>query len=129
MILDYENMFSNDQAITATAVSANVVDLGPEAGDGAGRKVAIAVTEDFATLTSLTIALQTDDVEAMSGATDVLTTEAFPAAELVVGKVIEVPVPSMVMERYTRLNFTVGGSNATAGKVKAGIVLDVQTNG
>lgn len=129
MYLDYENLFSNDQAITATAVSENVVALGPEAGDGAGRKVVVAVTADFATLTGLQIVLQTDDVEAMSGATDVLTTEVFPAAELVAGKLIEIPVPSMVMEAYARLNFVVSGPAATAGTVKAGIVLDTQTNG
>ena len=28
MILDLENMFSDDQALTATAVSTNVIDLG-----------------------------------------------------------------------------------------------------
>ena len=128
MILDYENMFSNDQAITTTDVSDNVVALGPEAGDGAGRKIVIAVTEDFAGLTSLAVALQTDDNEAMASLATVLTTQAFLAAELVAGFLIEIPIPAMEMEAYARLNFVVVGT-ATAGTVKAGIVLDTQTNG
>jgi len=129
MILDYQNLFANDQAVTATAVSENVVALGPEGADGAGRKIVIAVTEDFATLTSLAVVLQTDDNSAMSSAVDVLTTQAFAAAELVAGFLIEIPVPAIEMEAYARLNFVVAGSDATAGTLKAGIVLDTQTNG
>ena len=129
MILDYENMFANDQAVTATAVSANVVALGPEGGDGAGRKIVIAVTETFLTLTSLAIVLQTDDNEAMSSAVDVLTTQAFVAAELVAGFLIEIPIPAIEMEAYARLNFVIVGTTETTGTVKAGIVLDTQTNG
>jgi len=37
-------------------------------------------------------------------------------------------VPPGTDEQYMRLNYTVGGTNATAGKVKAGLTTGIQTN-
>lgn len=128
MYLDKQNLFSEDQVVTATAVSTNIIDLGPEAGDGAGRKVVAVVTTDFDTLTSLSVTLQTDDNEAMSSATNRLVTEAIPLASLVAGYLVEIPIPAK-MERYARLNYTVVGTPNVAGALTAGIVLDTQTNG
>ena len=64
MILSAQQLFSDDQAITATAVSTNVIDLGvagtpygavaalnQDVGKGAGVPVLIQVTEDFDNLT------------------------------------------------------------------------------
>ena len=54
MILDEQGLFSNNQKITATAVSTNVLDLGKrEVSFGTPVELFIQVTEDFVKLTSL----------------------------------------------------------------------------
>jgi hypothetical protein len=140
MILDNTLLFSDQQAITATAVSTNVIDWGAGSvifGDaaviprnlGTGFKLPLLmqVTEAFATLTSLTITLQTDDNSGFSSQATRWTSQAIPVASLVLGVTLALDclLPT-TPERYMRLNYTVGGSNATAGKITAGIVGGVQ---
>jgi len=122
-MLDAEALFSNDQAITATADSTNVVDLGNAQGDGSNRTVSIHITETFATLTNLTIALEQCDTEGGSYTT-VLAMPALTLASgaLAAGQSYEIPVPKHT-QQFLQLSYTVGGSDATAGKVTAGIVL------
>lgn len=135
MIFSKQDLFSEGQAVTATAASTNVIDLG-EQGTVVGQSAALAydhgqggyiplqiqVTETFATLTSLTVTVETDDNAAFSSATTVATTIATAVASLKAGYVFELTaLPIRVTERYVRLKYTVGGSNATAGKITAGI--------
>ena len=141
MIFSNQDIFSDYQAITASAASTNVIDLGDtgrvigETADlsqdaGAGRKIPlrIQVTTAFATLTSLKVAVQTDDDSAFGSPTTVLETEAIPVASLVAGYVFNIDeIPLKTNERYVRLYYTVAGSNATAGKIFAGINLGNQT--
>lgn len=144
MIWDMQSLFSWDQAITVTAVSTNVIDLGatgtPVGGTvalkrdlGAGGPVPLRmqVTEAFATLTSLNVILQTSDDEAFgSGVVVVAQTGAIAAADLTVGKVLAPQyVPQGANKRYLRLSYTVAGTAATAGKISAGLVTGHQTNG
>ena len=142
MILSAEQLFSDDQAITASAASTNYLDLGApgtphgaaaalaqDIGKGEPIPILVQVTEDFATLTSLTIAIEVDDNTSFSSATVVYASEAIAAAALLAGKTIPLQfVPNDVNERYVRVNYTVSGSNATAGKVTAGITMGNQTN-
>lgn len=129
MLLDQQAIFSSAQAITATAVSTNVIDTGSSRDVGKYGQIPmlIQVVEAFNTLTSLTVTVQTDDNSAFSSATDVLTM-VIPLASLVVGYKSPVIVLPMKMERYIRLNYTVTGTAPTTGKVTAGIVGGVQTN-
>lgn len=127
MILDAQNLFSDDQAITATAVSENVIDLGAAgAGKGEPLNLLIQVTEDFATLTSLQVEVQTDDNSAFSSAKVLTLSDDIAAADLVAGKQFAINALPHGLERYVRLRFIVTGTNATAGKVVAGIVFDRQ---
>ena len=138
MIFDQLNLFSDEQAITATAVSTNAIDLGDPkwpsgiASPGAspiGGRVVIHVTEDFATLTSLTIALQESSDGGVGDAyADKLTAATIPLADLTAGSTIHITDLPIGIERYVRLNYTVVGSNATAGKILAGIVWDIDAN-
>jgi hypothetical protein len=135
MIQSLQSMFSNQQAITATARSANVYNLGATgtpAGtstalnrdEGKGHKIPIIiqVTETFATLTSLKVAVQVDDNAAFTSATTVLETEAIAAATLVAGYQFNIDaLPLKTNEQYLSLLYTVAGSNATAGKISAWI--------
>ncbi len=123
MLLDAENMFSDDQAVTATANSTNIIDLGVDRDIGPGEPVPLLcqVTENFATLTSLTVSIETDDNASFSSAKVLATSRAVPVAELLAG--FKFPFEHMPIgtERYLRLVYTVGGSNATAGKITAGV--------
>lgn len=142
MIFSENLILSDQQAVTATAVSTNVIDLGAtgtvhgdsgalvrDVGPGTPIPLLIQVTDDFATLTSLTISVQVDADAAFSNQTTVLS-QTIPVADLVAGKKTAfVYVPHGVNERFLRLNYAVTGDNATAGKITAGIVAgDVQSN-
>lgn len=143
MLLDENTLFSDDQAVTASAASTNYMDLqagstppaAPAAlvqkiGGGNDIPLLIQVTEDFATLTSLTVTIQVDDNTSFSSATTVASSHAVPAASLVAGYQFPlVTLPNTVNERYVRLYYTVGGSNATAGTITASIATGLQTNG
>ena len=146
MIFDTQSLFSDAQAITATAASTNIIDLGatgtasngPDGGAaplswdmGKGMKVPlrIQVVEDFATLTSLRVAVQVDTTESFASPTTVLETEAVPAAELTTGYVFALDsLPLTTDQRYVRLNYRVTGPAATAGRITAGVTAGNQTN-
>jgi hypothetical protein len=139
MILSANQLFSNKQAVTATARSENVIDTGVRGtpyggaaalnGDiGKGNPICllVQVTEEFATLTSLTIGIET-------GAADTLGTElasqTILLAGLTAGTQLNIQfVPNGAIERYLGVRYTVGGSNATAGTITAGISMGNQTN-
>ena len=57
MLLDAQSLFSDNQAITASAASTNVVKFG--SGNCTFVPLLIQVTQNFATLTSLTVTVQT----------------------------------------------------------------------
>ena len=118
MILDADLVFSSKQAVTATAASTNRIDLGV-AGDAIGQELTIQVVVDtvFATLTSLTVSLETSAND--SDWTTVLSGPAIARASLTKGaNIFCVRVPQG-LSRYVRMKYTVGGSNATTGKVTA----------
>lgn len=121
-ILDNELTFSNAQAVTATAASTNVVDLGVDRDIGVGEPVflAVQVGTAFAGLTSLTVTLQTSDDN--STWTDLYQSAAIPVASLVAGaQPVRFVVPSST-GRYLRVNYTVVGTG-TAGTVTASLLL------
>lgn len=143
MIFDSTLLLSNAQAITADAASTNVIDLGApgkvygaganlirDIGKGKPIPLLVQVVEAFATLTSLTVSLQVDDADTFGSPKTVWTSPAIPVAELIIGKVV-VPeyIPRGTNERYMRLYYDVTGSNATAGKITAGVTMGNQSNG
>lgn len=140
MILDAQNMFSDDQAITATAISENVLDLGvpgtPVKGSqlerdiGPGTKIPllVQVTEDFDALTSLSISIE---VSAAAGLTSakVLATQSILLADLVAGKQLSIDcIPNDADLRYLGLRYTVVGTNPTVGKITASVSGGNDTN-
>lgn len=131
MLIDTLNEFSDAQAITATAASTNVIDLGA-AGDAIGRELYlhVLVTADFdsgADDGTLTVALQTDTVEAFSSPTTLFTTAAVLEAAMVAGYwIARVRVPAG-NEGFLRAYYTVAGSgDFTAGAVDAFLSPSVQ---
>lgn len=83
------------------------------------------VTEDFATCTTLTLTLQHDSASGFSTTLKTaMVTEDIPVGELVAGAMWKWPLPDITYQQYVRVNFARGTSNATAGKVVVGIVMD-----
>lgn len=136
MIFDQQNLFSDAQAITATAASTNVIDLGPIAagqtrdiGKGTPIPLLIQVVEAFADLTSLKIDIELDSTETFTP-DKTISVGTYLLADLKAG--MKVPfqcVPDGVNMRFMRLKYTVTGTAPTAGKITAGIVMGRQTNG
>lgn len=126
MLYDLENLFSNNQAVTADAASTNVIKLAAgqlkEVAFGTPIPLRIQVTEDFATLTSLNIKVQTASDEAFTSPVDLAATGAIAAADLKAGYVAPINFIPKGNLGYMRLYYDVTGSNATAGKITAGIV-------
>jgi hypothetical protein len=120
-ILDRMNLFSNDQAITASAASTDVLDLRAVADVGAGEpvEVLIQVVESFSDLTSLTATLQTAADEAFTSPVQ-LTAATLPLAGLTAGARFPITTVPRGSLRYLRLYYTVAGSAPTTGKITAG---------
>lgn len=133
MIFDSTNKFSTKQAVTATAPSTNTIDLGVSLRDvGVGEPVKIiAIVEDaFTGLTSLSVSIETSDVENFgSGVTTLITSQAVPVADLVAGYAFPpIHLPKGIEGRYLRVNYTVVGTG-TGGTISTGVVAGHQLNG
>lgn len=140
MIYDRSLLMSNAQAITASAVSTDVIDLGAtgivfgnstalvrDIGRGYEIPLRVQVVQAFNTLTSLTVRVQTDDNSGFSTAKTVATSQAIPLASLAVGYVFEeIALIVGVNERYLRLDYVVAGTNPTLGQITAGITMGNQ---
>jgi hypothetical protein len=135
MILDAYNTFSDDQAITASAASTNVINLGPLAagngthdiGSGEELHLAIVVGTAFAGATSLQVALETDSDEGFGAPTVVTQTAAIVTADLTKGAIFELILPKADYKQYVRTNYTVVGGPFTAGTVTTSIAETVDT--
>lgn len=134
MILDKLLMFSEAQAVTNTAASTDVIDLGPIDGNrrdiGVGYPLELFVnvntTAAAAGAATVNIALQTSPDN--SAWTTLATSGDLALSSLTAGKrVFSQKVPQGV-QRYLRMNYTVGTGPLTAGAFTAGINLDVDNN-
>lgn len=139
MIFSAQQLFSDDQAITASADSTNVIDLGvagtpygaaaalnDDVGKGAKIPFLAQVTEAFNNLTSLEIKISTGATTAL-GTT--IASQVILLADLAVGKQINIDVlPNGITERYLGVEYVVVGTAPTTGKITAGITMGNQTN-
>lgn len=128
-MLDNHTLFSNAQAITATAASTNVYDTGATPDSGAGQPIVLfcGVGTAFSVLTHLEIKAQTSATENFTSTTNLFSTSA-SLTQLGAGSIIHLPAITGGCLRYLRLHYTVAGSNATSGTITAGIVLDKHNN-
>lgn len=142
MILDANLILSENQAVTATAVSTNVI-AWPDNGTvpreaaaitrnlGAGTPIPMLmqVTENFAALTSLTITIETSANADMSSSVVLSSSGAIALASLKAGyrPTFTRHVPDATMLKYFALRYTVTGSNATAGKITAAVATEVNS--
>ena len=132
MRLDSQAIFSDEQAITATAASTNVVEISKangvfsEVAFGEPIPLLIQVVEDFNNLTSLKVGIQTDDNENFSSA-KTLAEATLLIADLKAGAKFPIKEVPAGNEGYMRLYYTVTGTATTTVKITAGIA-DVVDN-
>ncbi len=121
MILDEQGMFSNNQPITKTCASENVLDMGNrEVSFGTPVELFIQISEDFNNLTSLTIKVQTSKDEEFSDPVDLIE-QIMKLVELKKGAEATIKFLPKGNLGYMRLNYEVDGENPTQGKILASI--------
>lgn len=134
MINDKLLMFSEAQAVTASAASTDTIDLGPI--DGTRRDIGVGEPLEYWVTTNTTataagaatvnIQLQTSPDN--STWTTLTSSGDLALASLVAGRrIVSQKVPQGV-QRYLRVNYVVGTGPLTAGAFTAGINLDVDGN-
>lgn len=113
MILDSLLKFSDAQALTATADSTNVIDLGVDQDIGIGEPMALVVTVGVAADSTTgdetyQFQLETDDNAAFSSAT-VIGDVTVAAANLAAGDKVVIPLGHS-NERYLQARYVLGGT-------------------
>lgn len=137
MYLDAKNEFSDAQAVTSTAISSNVIDLGATntlKDIGTGQDVYLVVSTQTAATDSgsdatLTVTLESDSTANLATSatvhfsTGALAFAAFSPAGTVLAAV---KLPAGNYERYVGVRYTVASGPLTAGKFDAFLTTDVQ---
>lgn len=127
MIIDKALQLSDGQAVTSSAASTNFVDL-KAGGDAYDELFYVAtVTEDFTGSGTLTIAIQTDDVDTFANAETLATSSALTADSLKAGAEVKFRIP-YGLKRYVRAYYT-ASSAFSAGKISLNVARDVKLNG
>lgn len=130
MIIDKLLQVSNEQAVTASAASTDVIDYGqanPDSGLNDNVTMAITVDEAATASGSATVTFSVQDSADNSTFTDVYATAAIGKATLTAGKQILIPMPYQ-HRRYVRVYYTVATGPLTAGKFSAQVVTGIQQN-
>lgn len=119
MRLDKENALSVAQALTATAVSTNAIDLGVASNFiGSGEPMTVffnvTVAADVANGDeTYAFNLISDDAAALSSPTTLTGSFAIARATLTAGYRFAIAVPIGVAERYFGVQYTLGGTTPT----------------
>ncbi|MBK8772251.1 MAG: hypothetical protein IPM06_17765 [Rhizobiales bacterium] len=132
MMTDALLQLSAAQAVTASAVSTNTIDLGTARDIGPGRQLYAVITVDetatAAGAATVDFQLITSAAAALSSPTIIGATSPIGKAELTAGrKPIVIPIPSAnlnaqpIGQRYFGLQFTVATGPLTAGKFTVNI--------
>jgi len=122
MYLDAQQLFSDAQALTVTAVSTNVIDLGVDRNIGIGEPMCVVFNVDVAA--DSTTGNETYEFQVQTGSTatpaDVIAkvgyggTNELAETVLVAGYRAIVALPNnSALDRYLRINYVLGGTTPT----------------
>lgn len=118
MILDQQNQVSDAQALTATAVATNVIDLGVAGNDPfGGEPMGFAITVDVAA--DHTTGNETYEVDINCSASADLSTpttiikRVIDYSLLTAGSKHFIPLSDTILLRYLGLNYVLGGTTPT----------------
>lgn len=140
MWLDKQNLLSDAQAVTSTAISENVIDTAysgtaplANLGDGKVPLYLVVLTQTTCTDTSsdatLTVTLESDSTaDLATSATVHFSTGAIAFASFAAAgtQICAVALPHGNYERYVGVRYTVASGPLTAGKFDAFLTTDVQ---
>jgi hypothetical protein len=140
MILDDQNTLSDLQAVTATAISANVIDLGPlggiptanltrDIGTGNDLYFYCVVTTTFTAggAATLTLTIESDDNVGLASPTVHFTSAVHAVASLVAGfEIAKVELPPALYQRYLGARYTIATGPMTAGNLSAYIATGIE---
>jgi hypothetical protein len=130
MIIDKQLQVSNEQAVTSSAASSDVIDFGqtnPSTGMCECVTMAITVDEAATASGSATVTFSIQDSADNSSFADVAVTAAIGKASLTAGAQVLIPMP-VKHRRYVRVYYTVATGPLTAGKFSAQVVTGIQAN-
>ena len=138
MLLDRENLLSYKKAITVTANSTDIIDLGPNhhmgySGHDVPLPMMLAIDEPFTDVGSdatLRVQIQSSNAEAFGSGVITHHDRTFAFAEILqTGRMdLGLSLPPDV-RRYVRAVYTVAAGPFTAGKLTLGLVASQQING
>lgn len=132
MFLDKENELADGQAVTASAISENVIDLGAANNDPAnGEPLFLVLQVDTAAAAAgaatVDVTIESDSTADLATSPTVhVATDPIAKATLVAGYTKIIPIPPGDYERYLGVRFTVATGPLTAGNFSAFITHDVQ---
>lgn len=131
MIIDYYTQLSSEQAITATAVSTNVLDMDQAAEYGNGDPVRIRVQVQTAFVQNSDSDLQVVVQSSVDNSTytDAAMSPVYDQASIAAGTVLlDIRLPrrkaGASAPRYYRINYVNSATDWTSGKVDAFMVVD-----
>lgn len=142
MYVDSQELFSDAQAVTATAISTNVIDLNAASNTNVPLLQDIGIGEDI----YLVVTTQTTCTDSGSDATLTLTLESDSTADLATSATVHIStgalafatyatagsivfagrLPSGDYERYLGLRYTIASGPLTAGKFNGFLTKDIQ---
>lgn len=125
MYLDAQHLFSDAQALTASAASTNLVDLGGDHNVGIGEPMAVVISVDVA-LDGTTgdetyvFTVEADSTAAFSSAATIATKTAARGDAAGTKYVLPIPADESA-EQFLRVYYTLGGTTPT-GTVTAFLI-------
>lgn len=128
MITDSALQFSSAQAITATAISTNVVDLTLNRNIGVGEDLYVGVVVVTAFTDSgsdSTVAVQVVGGSTTSPATVRQTVGTFAALSAVGVSLVAKLQPNVIIDRYIALNYVVANGSLTTGALTSFLTHDI----
>lgn len=137
MFMDSDLLFSDAQAVTATAASTNYYDTGPLFTGNTGRNLGVSelyfsISVDVAMTDSgsdstIAVSLETDDNTSFSSIATVATLVTIPALTAAGTKYfVKVPIATTVpYERYLQIKYTTANGNLTTGSFTVALVKNI----
>jgi hypothetical protein len=132
MYMDQSLLFDTAAAITATAVSTNIIDLTNTrdlgVGDSSALDVVVLVTTTMLAAGAATLTVQFQGSTDNSTYTTMMQSDTIGKASLTAGTKLSFDMPRLsagqARPRYLRLNYVVATGPFTAGNVTSFIVID-----
>ena len=117
MYLDSQLLFSDAQALTATAASTNLIDLGVDGNLGIGEPMAVVIVldvlaDDTTGDETYVVDVEFDSTAAFSSAVTAVT-KTITRGEVAGTKFVVLVPADLTGEQFMRLNFTLGGTTPT----------------